>query len=395
MRGGFLKIMLLFIFFMSWLFAATNLSTSFVYDSNLTVSWTPSTSMEILIYETHDTLFEYIDENNETQYDINTTTSFITTLPSGSVGYTLTGLTPHTSYRVVVSEDDSNATIDVNTTHVWNAILSECATKKQTPPTKAVLESISSFTCSYNGGISIDPICDLKNVTKIVMRGNILRSSLPACVGNLSELKYFNISGNRMTGQIPPEIGQLENLEVLDISSNDFSKLPAEIGDLDNLKELHAASCRLVQKIPPELGNLWNLEKLYLQDNRLFGEIPEEIGNLLSLKKLRLNQNNLRGVIPVSFVDLNLSQPNGLGLHENCRIELPIDDNETNETNETAVVLDWLDSKASLYRGYSGMQQTGGHCWTPAMVPILMMYLLDSNTSDENTSSSASSSEGG
>ena len=304
--------------------------------------------------------------------------------------------------------------------HDWSGVLKVCANRALNKNsdhnlTKEELESIKKFECNYNGEFYIEPIRDLVNIEILKLRGSRLVSdvithidesnetlividdkdtlssaiwidklnrvffdvnqsveydfntthSLPGWIGDFTNLKELDLSGSGLVGSIPDEIGNLSSLEKLDLSVNEFTKLPAAIGNLSSLKELHLASCGLVQQLPPELGNLSSLEKLYLQDNKFFGEIPPELGDLLFLKKLRLNQNNLKGNIPVDLADLDLTQPNGLGLHENCNLKT--DENLT---------IDWIESKASLYRGYDGVRHTGGNCWTSAMVPIIM-YLLD------------------
>lgn len=273
----------------------------------------------------------------------------------------------------------------------WTNPLKECANiilEKDLDHnvTKEELKTITEFKCNYsNGEIELEAVRDLVNVESLIMRGNTIiqyvesenldtnitsivkvSGNFPYWIGELTSLKILDLSGNNLSGNIPDSIALLTNLEKLDLSVNKISKIPPAIGSLSSLKELHLASCSLVQQLPPELGNLMNLEKLYLQDNRLHGEIPAELGDLMFLTKLRLNQNNLKGNIPVELMDLDLAQPSGLGLHENCNLNT--DDNDT---------ISWIDSKSSLYRGYDGMRSTGGNCWTPAMVPIIMYLLSD------------------
>lgn len=302
--------------------------------------------------------------------------------------------------------------------HNWTNPLKECANialgnNPEHNVTKEELETIKEFTCNYGSGeLDLEAVRDLANVEVLKIRGNIIvryveiinsetneteiikvGPSIPSWIGELISLKILDLSGNRIRGNIPDEIGLLYNLEKLDLSVNKFSRLPAAIGNLSSLKELHLASCGIVQRIPPELGNLSSLTHLYLQDNHLHGEIPKELGDLLLLKKLRLNQNNLKGSIPIELTDLDLSQPNGLGLHENCNLQLSFPDcnaSDENDTNcdvlaDSEETLSWINSKSSLYRGYDGMRHTGGNCWTPAMVPIIMYLLSDSNTTDTNT----------
>jgi len=313
--------------------------------------------------------------------------------------------------------------------HNWTNPLKECANialgnNPEHNVTKEELETITEFKCSYNGEVlNFEAIQDLINVEILDMRGNYFArfvkhydvnttydengtiddnatyvmiktsNTIPSWIGNLMALKKIRLSGNDLIGAVPSEIGNLYNLEVLDLSANKITSIPSSIGNLSSLKELHLSSNRIVQQLPPELGNLSSLTHLYLQDNRLHGEIPKELGDLLLLKKLRLNQNNLKGSIPIELTDLDLSQPNGLGLHENCNFKLDFPDcnaSDENTTNcdtlaDSEETLSWINSKSSFYRGYDGMRRTGGNCWTPAMIPIIMYLLSDSNTTDTNT----------
>ncbi|MBN2895058.1 MAG: hypothetical protein JXK05_04080 [Campylobacterales bacterium] len=376
----------------SLIFGASNLSTSFVYDTNLTLHWTAQSWVSL--YERHDTTYYY--EGNETVEpwsETNTTTAFIATLDPEATYHTITGLSPAVEYTLIIEEDDANATIEVSTTHTWNEVMSVCATGKPVPPTAAALQAMSSFSCSGSGAVSLEAVRDLRNVTKLVMRGDVLDAEIPSWISELSQLRTLILSGSRLRGAIPATIGDLQHIEIIDLAQNELTKLPPEIAQLSTLKELHVASNRLVQRLDDlNMSGLVNLEKLYMQNNRLYGRVNESFFALPKLQKLRLNQNNLQITVPYVAVDLNLTQPNGLGLHENCRVTLAADNNETNETNETAAVQSWIDAKASLYRGYLGTQQTGGNCWTPMMVPILMYLLDETNTTDENSSSSSSSS---
>ena len=277
--------------------------------------------------------------------------------------------------------------------HTWSGYIKECANielhkSKDYNFTQEELDTIISFTCNYGEEMQIEPICDLNNTKSLVMRGNYTYSTIPTCISNLTHLEILDMSGSRLQGDIPTEIGTLTKLTKIDLSNNDLTKIPKSIGNLTSLKELHIASNKLVQKLPSELGTLSSLEKLYLQDNKLFGEIPPELGDDMFLSKLRLNQNNLKGEVPHNLVDLDLTQPNGLGLHENCNLYVTYPDCNRSDENDTADCTWWdesnetehfIDAKSSLYRGYDGMRTTGGHCWTPAMIPVIWYLLSDTN----------------
>jgi len=329
--------------------------------------------------------------------------------------------------------------------HEWSGLLKECANKtlhkaKDYNFTQEELNKITKFDCEYSGEIYIEPLQDLTNIkvlrlresdtvsepfirfdksnnTTIVIDENDTGFSkilfdkmsrmffdvnqsvsydinnshaLPEWIGNFSHLEELYMSGCHLSGFIPDEIGNLTTLKILDLSGNQITRLPTSIGNLTSLKELHLSSNKIVQKLPVELGNLSSLERLYLQNNKFFGEIPPEIGDDFMLKKLRLNQNNLKGEIPHSIIDLNLSQQNGLGLHQNCNLYRNFPDCnasdandavDCNELNASIEVMNYIDEKSSLYRGFNGIKQTSGNCFTPVMVPIIMYLLSDTNQS--------------
>jgi hypothetical protein len=61
------------------------------------------------------------------------------------------------------------------------------------------------------------------------------------------------------------------------------STIPAELGNLTNLQYLLLDNNRLIDGIPQVLGNLLALKVLWLQDNRLAGDIPPSFISLVNL----------------------------------------------------------------------------------------------------------------
>ncbi|MGQ4646768.1 leucine-rich repeat domain-containing protein [Lyngbya aestuarii] len=132
-------------------------------------------------------------------------------------------------------------------------------------------------------------IGQLTNLKSLYLSGNQL-SSLPAEIGQLTNLKSLYLSGNQLSS-LPAEIGQLTNLKSLYLSGNQLSSLPAEIGQLTNLKSLYLSGNQL-SSLPAEIGQLTNLKSLYLSGNQL-SSLPAEIGQLTNLKSLYLSGNQL------------------------------------------------------------------------------------------------------
>lgn len=135
---------------------------------------------------------------------------------------------------------------------------------------------------------------------------NRLSGSIPAELGQLSELRILDLNGNDLSGSIPPELGDFAFLEELSLFSNGLrGSIPAELGELSALRVLELGRNLLSGSIPPDLGGLDRLESLDLQRNRLGGEIPQEFGRLVSLSGLNLGGNFLSGPVPPELGSLS------------------------------------------------------------------------------------------
>ena len=80
-------------------------------------------------------------------------------------------------------------------------------------------------------------------VAELWLWGNKLRGSIPAELGDLTELQTLDLRSNQLTGTIPGELGELTNLESLVLWSNQLTgTIPAELGDLT--KACERCGCR-------------------------------------------------------------------------------------------------------------------------------------------------------
>ncbi len=154
------------------------------------------------------------------------------------------------------------------------------------------------------------------HVTQIYLWSNQLTGSIPAELGNLTNLQGLYLYDNQLTGSIPAELGNLTNLYALILEYNQLTgSIPAELGNLTNLTHLYLYENGLTGSIPPEYGNLSNLISLRLYSNQLTGSIPAELGNMTNLEYLRLYSNQLTGSIPAELG--NLTNLIFLYLHSN------------------------------------------------------------------------------
>ncbi|KAI4323982.1 hypothetical protein L6164_023551 [Bauhinia variegata] len=139
---------------------------------------------------------------------------------------------------------------------------------------------------------------------------NLSYSQIPSTLGDLSSLKYLNLSQSKFSGEIPAEISKLSKLRFLDLSLNDVSSFPFNrlqlktdnlrcmIQNLTNLETLMLAGVKISSPVPDIFTNLTSLENLNLFDCDLFGEFPIRIFHLPKLRNLDLRSNqNLVGYL--------------------------------------------------------------------------------------------------
>jgi hypothetical protein len=146
-------------------------------------------------------------------------------------------------------------------------------------------------------------------VAAINLGSNNLNGTIPAELGNLTELTSLNMFNNQLRGSIPQELSSLTNLSSLQLYENQLTGIiPAELGNLKSMITFNLAANQLSGNIPVGLGNLTDLTLLVLRSNQLSGEIPIELGNLTSLIDFQLYDNQLTGTIPTELGNLtNLS----------------------------------------------------------------------------------------
>lgn len=93
--------------------------------------------------------------------------------------------------------------------------------------------------------------------------------TIPAVLGQLTELNLLNLAGNRLTGIIPPEFGQLSGLISLVLNSNLLEGIiPSELVQAANLFEIKLGNNKLSGGLPAELVGL-PLEVLNLEGTQL------------------------------------------------------------------------------------------------------------------------------
>ena len=94
-------------------------------------------------------------------------------------------------------------------------------------------------------------------VVRLALRDNALEGTLPAQIGDLSELRSLQLDNNRLHGPIPSTVGRLGRLAALWLSHNQLTgPLPSEVAGLDSLRGLWLSGNRLTGIVPAGLRDL-------------------------------------------------------------------------------------------------------------------------------------------
>lgn len=104
---------------------------------------------------------------------------------------------------------------------------------------------------------------------------------IPRSIGKLTKLRtLFQLTPNQLNGTIPATIGNLTNLVELHLSFGLFSgSLPMEIFSLRSI--ILDNNHDLAWTIPPEIANLKQLQSLSARNCGLRGTLPNEISHTI------------------------------------------------------------------------------------------------------------------
>ncbi|MBK1647726.1 RHS repeat-associated core domain-containing protein [Rhabdochromatium marinum] len=138
---------------------------------------------------------------------------------------------------------------------------------------------------------------------------------------NGSHVVAIEIIGNQLGGSIPAELGQLSQLQYLNLSLNQLGgSIPAELGQLNQLIGLYLYDNQINGSIPAELGQLSQLQYLNLSINQFSGSIPAELGQLNQLSLFEVS-NNIITNIATQIAQLTCS----FSISNNCLSESTLD----------------------------------------------------------------------
>ncbi|KAK9086530.1 hypothetical protein Syun_028924 [Stephania yunnanensis] len=140
----------------------------------------------------------------------------------------------------------------------------------------------------------------MKNLQILDLRWNKSLKTLPDSMGEYMEhLKHLNLSGCGLSS-LPAELFYgMKNLRFLDLSriSKYMETIPDSIGNLEQLRHFNLSKNEGLKVLSESLGNLTKLETLKLNDCWGLITLPQSTSKLCSLRQLE-NQgcSNLRGM---------------------------------------------------------------------------------------------------
>ncbi|PRQ32006.1 putative leucine-rich repeat-containing, plant-type, leucine-rich repeat domain, L [Rosa chinensis] len=202
--------------------------------------------------------------------------------------------------------------------------------------------SVDKSTCL--GGKINSSLLGLKHLFHLDLSWNDFpHIHIPKFIGQLTSLRYLNLSFTSFGGEIPPSLGNLSNLNYLDLSSavvssknfNWLSYLSSlkylDLGYLDLgssalswvhdvkmpplLLELYLSECNLGENVPHSLPsmNFTSLLVFDISNNFINSSYPSWFFNLTNLKRLDLEGNFFNGPFPVEIANLKSLEDLGLG----------------------------------------------------------------------------------
>ena len=124
--------------------------------------------------------------------------------------------------------------------------------------------------------------------------------TLPAEIGDLTELTDLRINSNKLSGEIPDVVYSLSKLEKLYFQNDNLTgAISSKVGQLTELTELYVdRNANMTGSIPKEIGNLKKLARLNISQTGIGGEIPAELGQCDALLQFMAFKTALSGELP-------------------------------------------------------------------------------------------------
>ncbi|XP_022722123.1 polygalacturonase inhibitor-like [Durio zibethinus] len=166
------------------------------------------------------------------------------------------------------------------------------------------LKTLSLYDCSLAGTLPTQGWCYLKSLEELRLNGNALGGAIASCLGNLTFLRFLDISDNHFTGNVAStSLTNLTMLKFLSLSNNQF-QVPVSFNsfaDHSNLKILFSDGNKLVAE--PTVFQTWPLKlqlKVFSLSNCTIEHRKLQLPNFLhyqyDLRYIDLSYNNFGGI---------------------------------------------------------------------------------------------------
>ncbi|KAF7806890.1 leucine-rich repeat extensin-like protein 6 [Senna tora] len=157
---------------------------------------------------------------------------------------------------------------------------------------------------SFSGEVP-PALFDLPHLDALFLNDNAFRFQLPENLGNsaVSALVLGNIDLERC--RIPPSVAKMKDTldEIVIVNSRLGGCLGREIGDLVNVRVFDVSNNELVGPLPEEIGGMVNVEVLNVAENRISGEIPASVCSLKKLRNFAHGNNCFTGATPSCLIN--------------------------------------------------------------------------------------------
>lgn len=190
---------------------------------------------------------------------------------------------------------------------IMELLLSGYNLRGSIPASIGNLSELITLDMSNNHIIGSIPshVCSLIHLLSLNLQNNSLTQSIPQNIGSLMNLQTLTLANNNMNGTLPAMITVLKKLQIVDVCRNKFSgKITGSFyTSLVNMMELSLCFNLFVGIIPKGISHMTKLQKLIANDNYLSGSLPVTIGALVDLKILQLDNNYLQSSLPSSITN--------------------------------------------------------------------------------------------
>ena len=142
---------------------------------------------------------------------------------------------------------------------------------------------------------------DRVSALKLNTSGTITANwTLPAEIGELTELTDLRINSNKLAGDLPDALYNLVKLECLYFQNDALTcAISPKIGQLSRLSELYLdRNANMTGSIPKEIGQLTKLTRINISQSGIGGAIPVELGQCVSLLQFMAYKSGLSGELP-------------------------------------------------------------------------------------------------